>query len=162
MIVVSDTSPLNYLILIDAIEVLPALLGRTITTPEVTAELLHAKADSRVRHWAANLPRWLEVQSPREEPPWPHLGAGEAAAIQLAVELRQAGRVRLLIDDREGREQAHRVGLETRGTLAVLAEAGQRGLIDITQAIDKLRRTSFHAPPALLEQALKHGRRGVQ
>jgi predicted nucleic acid-binding protein len=44
MIVVSDTSPLNYLVLIGADQVLPSLFGQVLTPPEVLAEMQHAKA----------------------------------------------------------------------------------------------------------------------
>lgn len=40
MIVVSDTSPLNYLILISADHVLPSLFGEVLAPPEVLADKL--------------------------------------------------------------------------------------------------------------------------
>ena len=39
MIVVSDTSPLNYLVLIEEVEVLPAVFGRVVVPPAVVEEL---------------------------------------------------------------------------------------------------------------------------
>lgn len=39
MIVVSDTSPLNYLVLIEEVEVLPAVFGRVVVPPVVVEEL---------------------------------------------------------------------------------------------------------------------------
>ena len=39
MIVVSDTSPLNYLVLIEEVEVLPAIFGRVVVPPAVVEEL---------------------------------------------------------------------------------------------------------------------------
>jgi hypothetical protein len=39
MIVVSDTSPLNYLVLIEAERFLPDLFGRVVIPPAVLAEL---------------------------------------------------------------------------------------------------------------------------
>lgn len=41
MIVVSDTSPINYLILVDVIRVLPVLFGRVVVPPQVMTELRH-------------------------------------------------------------------------------------------------------------------------
>ncbi len=58
MIVVSDTSPLNYLVLIGADQVLPSLFGRVLTPPEVLAEMQHAKAPPQVSAWAQNPPAW--------------------------------------------------------------------------------------------------------
>ena len=49
MIVVSDTSPLCYLLLIDLIEVLPQLFGRVIIPQTVRDELLAPAAPQVVR-----------------------------------------------------------------------------------------------------------------
>jgi hypothetical protein len=38
-VVVADTSPLNYLVLIDSVDILPQLFGRVIVPVEVVAEL---------------------------------------------------------------------------------------------------------------------------
>ena len=64
MIIVSDTSPLNYLILVKQDHVLPLLFSRLITTPEVILEMRATGAQEAVRHWATQPPAWLEVQSP--------------------------------------------------------------------------------------------------
>lgn len=50
MIVVSDTSPLNYLVLIGADDVLPALFGQVLAPPAVLDEMQHAKAPAQVQH----------------------------------------------------------------------------------------------------------------
>jgi len=39
MLIVSDTSPLRYLVEVGVIDVLPRLYGEVLTTPEVLAEL---------------------------------------------------------------------------------------------------------------------------
>jgi predicted nucleic acid-binding protein len=49
-LVISDTTPLNYLILIGQIEVLPKLFGRLIVPPAVIRERLHPKAPPTVTH----------------------------------------------------------------------------------------------------------------
>ena len=41
MIVVSDTSPLNYLILLSHVDVLPRLFGQVYVPPSVLNELQH-------------------------------------------------------------------------------------------------------------------------
>ena len=48
MIVVADTSPLNYLILIDEIDLLPALLGKVLLPYAVFRELKHPKTAPKV------------------------------------------------------------------------------------------------------------------
>lgn len=58
MIVIADTSPLNYLVLIGEIERLPSLY-RKILIPQPQAvhkELLRAQTQLAVRNWAASLP----------------------------------------------------------------------------------------------------------
>jgi predicted nucleic acid-binding protein len=44
MLIVADTSPINYLILVDAVQVLPVLYGRIVIPPEVSEELRHPDA----------------------------------------------------------------------------------------------------------------------
>jgi len=54
MIVVSDASPLNYLILIDAVRVLPQLFQRVYLPHRVAEELAHPTAPPTVRAWIAS------------------------------------------------------------------------------------------------------------
>jgi len=82
MIVVADTSPLNYLILIHEIEILCKLYGRVLIPPAVQAELLHPHSPSVVSSWMQNPPTWLEVRSPTVTFAM-ELDACEAAAIAL-------------------------------------------------------------------------------
>jgi len=49
MIVVSDNSPLQYLILIECIDALPALYGQVLTAPQVIDELSHVETPDVVR-----------------------------------------------------------------------------------------------------------------
>jgi predicted nucleic acid-binding protein len=85
VIVVSDTSPLNYLILIGAVNVLPRLFEEVYAPPEVIAELLHVQAPKPVREWAGVTPPWLRVQGPKSSvQPVAGLGPGELHAIALA------------------------------------------------------------------------------
>ena len=56
MIVVSDTTPLNYLILIDAADVLPKLFGQVYAPSAVLTELSHTRSPELVRKWASGLP----------------------------------------------------------------------------------------------------------
>lgn len=63
MIVVSDTSPLCYLLLIEGIEILPQLFERVIIPQKVRDELLAPNAPKVVREWISQPPDWLEVQT---------------------------------------------------------------------------------------------------
>ena len=62
MIVVSNTSPLNYLILVEAVHLLPALFGSIIIPLAVHDELSDRLAPDPVRHWIMQKPDWLLVQ----------------------------------------------------------------------------------------------------
>ena len=63
MIVVSDTSPLNYLVLIGHVEILPTLFGRVLVPPAVMAELQQSGTPEPVRRWAGMPPGWLETRA---------------------------------------------------------------------------------------------------
>ena len=54
MIVVADTSPLNYLVLIDAIGVLPELYQNIIIPNAVFDELQAEETPEKVRQWLKN------------------------------------------------------------------------------------------------------------
>ena len=62
MIIVSDTSPLNYLILIGEENLLPTLFGRVIIPQIVFGELRATGASAQVRDWTRNLLVWIEVK----------------------------------------------------------------------------------------------------
>jgi predicted nucleic acid-binding protein len=62
-LVVADTGPLNYRVLIEAIELLPKLFEKVFTPEAVRAELLDQDAPAVVRAWAARPPGWLDVRT---------------------------------------------------------------------------------------------------
>src|SRR5580704_13909076 len=121
MIVVADTSPINYLILIKEIDLLTKMYGRVVIPPAVREELLRASAPEPVRKWIAQLPAWLEVLAPASAPDasLAALDAGERDAIMHAGEL---GADQLIVDDRQGRQAAEKRGIPVIGTLGVLRE----------------------------------------
>jgi predicted nucleic acid-binding protein len=91
MIVVADTSPINHLVLIGEIGVLPKLYDRIPIPPSVCGELEHARAPEAVRLWINQSPEWLHVRASGLQPD-SHLleadiDAGERDAILLAQEL---------------------------------------------------------------------------
>ena len=79
-LVVADTGPLNYLVLIEAIELLPKLFEKVFAPEAVRIELLAKDAPSVVRAWAAQPPGWLDVRtvSPTiDDPAWRALDIGD-------------------------------------------------------------------------------------
>jgi|HubBroStandDraft_1064217.scaffolds.fasta_scaffold462350_2 predicted nucleic acid-binding protein len=107
MIVIADTGPINYLILIQEIEILPALYGRILVPSSVCEELKRPRAPDLVRSWVSQPPAWFEVRTPAHLPDpelaGAHLDASERDAILLAEEL---GADQLIID--EARDGASR------------------------------------------------------
>lgn len=145
MIVVADTTPLNYLILMGAVDVLQPLYARIIVPQAVAEELGGKGAPSIVRNWIAQPPVWLEVRpDPPSDPTLEFLDRGEIAALTLAQLLNAD---ELLIDDQAGRAEAERRNLSVTGTLGVLANAHLSGLLDFDRALVLLRSTSFRLHP---------------
>jgi predicted nucleic acid-binding protein len=60
MLVITDNTPLRYLILVVYVDILSALFGRIIIPSTVVTELQHPKTPSVVRAWIAQLPVWVE------------------------------------------------------------------------------------------------------
>jgi len=154
MIVVADTTPLNYLILIGHINVLGPIYSHVIIPPAVQDELLSSFAPAAVRSWISNPPRWLEIRTPGRMAAslHPKLDEGEREAISIAHEGGEDSL--LLIDDLLGRQEATRLGLNIIGTLGVLEQAHERGLLDIREAIEQLKTTNFNGTDALYKRFL--------
>ncbi len=157
MIVVSDTSPLHYLVLIKAEQVLPKLYGRVLVPSEVLDELRAEEAPDDLRTWIEFLPSWLEVESP---PPYSiptRIHAGEAAAVALAKHL-QADL--LLIDDHDARDYAESQGFKVTGMLGVLRDAAELELLDLAASLRRLQQeTNFRAPRSLFDDVMDEFRR---
>jgi predicted nucleic acid-binding protein len=153
MIVIADTGPINYLIIIGEIELLPVLYDRVAVPPSVCEELGRARAPKEVRAWIAQPPSWLEIVAPARSPDsgLARLDAGERDAILLAEEL---GADQIVIDEIRGRREAQRRGLRLTGTLGVLAAGAEQGLVDIRIVVDRLRQTSFHISSDMLERLI--------
>ncbi|MGB6199842.1 MAG: DUF3368 domain-containing protein [Candidatus Acidiferrales bacterium] len=155
MIVVADTSPINYLILIEEIDILTKMYGRVVIPHAVREELLRASAPQVVRNWIAQFPAWLEVRGPASalDTSLASLDAGERDAIMLAGELHAD---QLIVDDRQGRQAAEKRGIPVMGTLGVLREGATLGLLDLRAAVKRLEATSFYVAPEVLARLLKN------
>lgn len=154
-VVVSDTSPIRYLVLIGQSDLLRNLYSRILIPQAVHSELQKPHTPDEVRAWVEGAAPWVEVipadQSPSESVVTASLDAGERAAIALALD-READL--LLMDERAGVEEARRLGLTAIGTVGILARGAERGFIDLPGALQRLRRTNFRIRPEILEQLL--------
>jgi len=86
MSVVSNTTPLNYLILIGRVEILRILYERIFIPTAVFDELTSYKAPNFVRDWTLNKPDWLRVHEAPDiiGSPLDEIQIGERQAIVLA------------------------------------------------------------------------------
>jgi hypothetical protein len=135
MIVVSDTSALANLAIVDHLWLLESIY-QTIIIPDVVARELAAASNPIIpailqSGWIQPQPLTnseLANQLQQER----GLDAGEANAIALALELQADD---LLIDERLGRQEALRLGLSIIGILGILLVAKQRSLIPQVQPV---------------------------
>ena len=89
MVVIADTSPLHYLVLIGQAAFCFYCLGTSLSRPAVAEELQRPRTPAAVRAWMESPPAWLAIRSPRQPPVSTavRLGAGEREALSLAQEL---------------------------------------------------------------------------
>ena len=154
-VVVSDTSPLHYLILCEVVGILPGLFQRVFIPPQVFSELQQANTPALVRDWAQNLPEWVAVQAPQALDSTLGVDAGETAAICLAREIKAAA---VLMDDRAGRNAARQCGLAVVGTIGIIEQAAIRGMLDLPSILDRLLKTNARLDSKLIQAALDRNR----
>lgn len=155
MRVVSNTSPICYLVLIEEVRVLPELFTQILIPEAVSQELSHPDAPQPVRDWIAKPPDWFSVLTVSEattDEELQRLDPGEIEAIQLAEQLRAD---LLILDDWKARELARGRGLPITGLIGVLDLAIQRGLVKANTVIQRLRTTNFRVSEKLLLRLLR-------
>ncbi len=154
MIVVADTSPLNYLVLIGHIEILPYFYQRVMIPPFIWEELQDVNTPDMVRAWAARPPAWFERRALRNPPDSSLnlLDRGEREAITLALEVRAD---RLIADETLARDEAKRRNVSVIGTLGVLRNAARAGLLALPDALFKLQQTNFYVASELIRSLLE-------
>jgi predicted nucleic acid-binding protein len=143
MLVVSDTSALSNLAIIDRLDLLREQFGSVHMPPAVAAEL-KALRDSEAGRLLTRAVHdgWLLTLPLPEEAPFPTelhgLDAGETEALRLALFITAD---RVLMDEQEGRQRASSLGIRTIGVLGVLLSARKAGVIpSLKDEILKLRR----------------------
>lgn len=150
MIVVADSGPLHYLILLDQTELLHRFYDQVIIPGAVLKELTSGRTPLPVREWLSSPPSWLRVQavsSSQLELVTNDLDLGEREAIALAHLLRAD---LLLIDEISGRAEARRRSLRVTGTLGILRTAAEQKMIDVPEVLARLRETSFYVDEDLI------------
>lgn len=149
MIVVADTSPINYLLLIDQIDLLPRLFQAIIIPDVVRDEMVDPSAPSVLQQWINNPPPWLVVQAVSGiDETLNTLDPGEQAAITLAQTLPAD---LLIIDERLGRRVASDRGIPIIGTLGILDDAARQGLVELSDVIARLQQTNFRISRRIIQ-----------
>lgn len=133
---------------------LPQLVGRILVPPAVVSEL------SVGRDHGLNLPdparlEWIDIVSPSSASALPivtDLGPGETAVLALALEHRN---MPVILDDAQARRTARRLGLGLTGTLGLLLDAKQSGLIsEVVSQLDRLQELGFRLDSATRRDVL--------
>ena len=153
MQVVSNTSPLRYMIAVGQSNLIQSLFGHILIPRAVEAELTHPSAPAVVRQWMAQRPPWIDVRdlvAPPELALLQHLDAGEAEAIQLAVNLKAD---LLIMDERSGRVIATTRHITVVGILGILLESYRRGAVHSpADIVSQLQTEGFRISRRLLQQ----------
>lgn len=157
IVVVADTSPLNYLIQINCDHVLPALYKRVFVPAAVIEELDHPKSVATVRAWLTRMPSWLVVEQVAEAADLrlARLDPGERQAIQLA---KREHADLLLMDEKLGVRIAREEGLAVTGTLGVLLQSAKRGLVDLETTLTSLQNTDFRCSGRVMEEVRRRSK----
>lgn len=157
MIIVSDTSPISGLIIIDQLSLLKELYGQVVV-PTVVDDELSKLADFGIDMSSYQDANWMHRQAFTNEALYQrlsqHLDAGEAAAITLAKELSVQY---LIIDERRGRKVAQDEGIETIGLIGVILEAKTKNLIPLVKpVIDQLiAEAGFYLKESFYQKVLR-------
>ncbi|MBK9017688.1 MAG: DUF3368 domain-containing protein [Saprospiraceae bacterium] len=144
-VIISDTSCLIALYDIGEMELLAKIFNEVWVTPEVE------------REFNPTLPIWILVKTVQNQALKTDfeklVDPGEASAIALAVESPGS---RLLLDDKQGRKLAASQKLPFIGTLGLLLEAKEKGVIsEVGRYLDKLLAAEFWIAEDLRNEVLK-------
>ncbi len=153
--VVCNTSPVQYLHQLGVLHLLPKLVGRVIVPPAVIEEL------EQGRRLGVDLPDltavdWIEVREPTSINVLPlvtNLGPGETQVLALGIEI--PGSI-LILDDALARQVGKAMRLPMRGTLGLLLDAKQAGLIsEVKPLLEQLSALRFRLSRVTCDAVLK-------
>lgn len=157
MIIISDTSPVSNLFIVNRLHLLHDIYGKIIIPTAVYRELM-ALANSNFDISEISNAPWIEQKQVKDISLLKKyeniIDEGESEAIVLAKELHAD---LLLIDESMGRQIAAKEGIHTIGLLGVLIEAKKKQLIkEVKPIMEELRtRARFRIKEELYVEVLK-------
>ncbi len=145
-LIIADTSCLIVLQKINRLHLLKDIFEEIIITKEIAYE------------YREELPIWIITKKVKDKLS-KHileidLDKGEASAIALGLENKD---VLILIDERKGRKKATDLGLKIMGTLGVIINAKERGILkSVIEELEKLIEVDFRMSKNLIENIKKN------
>lgn len=155
MIVVSNSGPIISFARANCLELLRHVL-KEIKIPEAVYEDIVLQGRSKPGALEIKNADWIKKEPVKNQSQViqlpPNLGLGEREAIVLANKLKAF----LLIDDRSARKEAEKRGIVCFGSLKVVKDAKDKGLIEKIKPIgDELRRTGLRIKNILYQNFLQ-------
>lgn len=155
--VVTNTSPLINLALINQLQLLEEQFDEVIVPEKVLDEVDEGKEGFESIKNA--LGEYLKLKESPEDPLFREfrrtIDSGESAAIRLGLE-EDADLV--LLDEREGRDAAKSHNLDVTGVLGILIKACNTSNTDIEKEVNKLERNGFWISEELKQKIIEKNR----
>ena len=154
--IISNNSPLVALLGLDLLSLLRELYTEVWIPEAVKAEFLGT--DRRHRQQALNNAAWIKIVHLTDvEDVSTYLRSGldlgESAVFALAKEHDAQF---IIIDELKARQHAARIGLSFKGTLGILQEAKEEGLVDVIKPLlMQLQANGIHLSESLVNNALQ-------
>ncbi|RKU36091.1 DUF3368 domain-containing protein [Candidatus Poribacteria bacterium] len=152
--VISNTTPLIGLSGLNYLPLLRDLYTEVWIPREVEKEFL--ALDEIVYQEVLNSAPWIKVvdlTNPQSAAIYQGIDDGEAEVFALAVE--HDARL-VLLDENKGRKKGKEIGLTVKGTVGVLQEAKEVGLIDVIKPLlIQLQDNGIHLSESLINNALQ-------
>jgi len=156
--VVSDTSPLLNLALIERLDLVREQFSTVVVPEQVWDELMDGE-DGVDRLRSVHDDGLLEIVTVEDTPLFAEfrrdLDIGEAAALAYAID---ADADLVLMDEREARQTARRHELPITGVIGILLRGSKEGTVSLRTELDRLRDVGFWIADDLYETVLEQER----
>lgn len=153
--VVSDTSPLLNLALIERLDLVREQFSTVVVPEQVWDELMDGE-DGVDRLRSVHDDGLFEIVTVEDTPLFAEfrrdLDIGEAAALAYAID---ADADLVLMDEREARQTARRHELPITGVIGILLRGSKEGTVSLRTELDRLRDVGFWIADDLYEEVLE-------